>query len=141
MPYASGETPVVGDYHPGFPGFTDSYPQLWPKCIDSMSSLHFDHILPGHGRMQQDKQDMTGHRNYIEVLTERVIVGKRAGQSIADLQRNITVASLKSLHAHGLTLAETSDSIESGIKNNIDAMYDRVEKISFSGTEPVRLRE
>ena len=29
---------------------------------------------------------------------------------------------------------------ESGIKDNIDAMYDRVEKVSFTGTEPVRLR-
>jgi cyclase len=133
---------ATGDaYHPGFPGFTDSYPQLWHKCMDSIGSLHFDHILPGHGRVQHDRQDMTGHRNYIEELTERVIVGKRAGQSIADLQRNITVTSLKSLHAHGLTLTDMSDSLESGIQNNIDAMYDRVEKISFTGTEPIRLRD
>jgi len=133
---------VTGDaYHPGFPGFTDSYPQRWPKCLDSIANLQFDHILPGHGMVQHSKQDMNGHRNYIEELTERVIVGKRAGQSIADLQRNITVTSLKSLHARGLTLAETSDSLESDIKNNIDGMYDRVEKTSFTGTEPVRLRE
>jgi cyclase len=42
---------VTGDaYHPGWPGFTDSYPQLWPKTIDSIVNLQFDLILPGHGR-------------------------------------------------------------------------------------------
>ncbi len=132
---------VTGDaYHPGFPGMTDSYPQLWPKTIDSIAGLEFDHILPGHGSVQHGRQDMAGQRNYIEELTERVIRGKRAGQSVADLQRTITPASLKSLHAQGFALAATPEALESGVKNNIDAMYDRVEKVSFTGTEPVRLR-
>jgi hypothetical protein len=30
---------------------------------------------------------MIGRRNYIEELTERVIAGKKAGQSVPDLQR------------------------------------------------------
>ena len=119
----------------------DGYPKPWPKTIESVGQLPFDSIIAGHGPVHRDRARMGQMRNYIEELTERVIVGKRAGQSIADLQRNITVTSLKSLHAHGLTLAETSDSLESGIQNNIDAMYDRVERISFTGTEPIRLRE
>jgi len=132
---------VSGDaYHPGFPGFTDSYPQLWPKEIDSIASLEFEHILPGHGRVQHDRRDMTGRRNYIEELTERVIAGKKVGQSVADLQRTITAASLKSLRAQAYVPASTPEAVERGIKDNIDAMYDRVEKVSFTGTEPVRLR-
>jgi cyclase len=132
---------VTGDaYHPGFPGFTDSYPQLWPKSIDSIANLQFDHILPGHGEVERDRRGMTGQSNYIEELTERVIAGKKAGQSVADLQRTITALSLKSLRAQGYVPASTAGAVESGIKDNIDAMYDRVEKVSFTGTEPVRLR-
>jgi cyclase len=132
---------VTGDaYHPGFPGFIDSYPQLWPKAIDSIAHLQFDHILPGHGKVEHDPLAMIGQRNYIEELTERVIAGKKAGQSVADLQRAITAASLKSLHGQAYVPASTPEMVESGIKDNIDAMYDRVEKVSFTGAEPVRLR-
>ena len=132
---------VTGDvYHPGFPGFTDSYPQLWPKAIDSISRLQFDHILSGHGRVQHDRRDLTGRRNYIEELSERVLAGKRAGQSIADLQQTVTPVSLKSLQTGSFVPASTPEAIERGVKDNIDSMYDRVEKVSFTGTEPVRLR-
>ena len=132
---------VTGDaYHPGFPGFIDSYPQLWPKAIDSILSLQFDHILPGHGRVQHDRRDLTGRRDYIEELTERVLAGKKAGQSIPDLQRTTTATSLRSLQAGTFVPASTPDAIKRGIKDNIDSMYDRVEKVSFTGTEPIRLR-
>jgi glyoxylase-like metal-dependent hydrolase (beta-lactamase superfamily II) len=133
---------VTGDaYHPGFPGFIDSCPQLWPKTLDSIASLQFDQILPGHGRMQRDRRDWIGQRNYIEELTERVLTGKKAGQSVADLQRTITTESLKSLHAEAFVPASTLEAVERGIKNSIDNVYDRVEKVSFTGTEPVRLRK
>jgi len=127
--------------HPGFPTFIDSYPQPWPKTIDSIAKLPFDHMLPGHGRVQHDRKDMTGQRNYVEELTGRVIAGKKAGQSVAGLQRTITVASLKSLHAGGYTLAPTQEALERGVKSGIDDMYDRVEKVAFTGSDPLRLRE
>ncbi len=133
---------VTGDaHHPGFPGFIDSYPQLWPKQVNSLLNLQFDHILPGHGRVEHDRRGMIGRRNYIEELTERVIAGKKAGQSVPDLQRSITATSLNSLRGQDFLPDATPNTIESGIKNCIDNMYDRVEKVSFSGTEPIRLRQ
>ena len=132
---------VTGDaYHPGFPGFIDSYPQLWPKEIDSIATLQFDHILPGHGDLQHDRRDLAGRRDYIEELTERVLAGKKAGQSVADLQRTITAGSLKSLQSGAFVPASTGEAIERGVRDNIDNIYDRVERVSFTGTEPVRLR-
>jgi len=83
---------------------------------------------------------MTGRRNCIEELTERVIAGKKAGRSVADLQRTITAVSLKSLRSQAYVPASTLKAVEKGIKDNIDSMYDRVEKVSFTGTEPVRLQ-
>jgi glyoxylase-like metal-dependent hydrolase (beta-lactamase superfamily II) len=104
---------VTGDaYHPGFSGFIDSYPELWPKAIDSIAKLQFDHILPGHGEVEHDRRGMTGQRNYIEELTEQVIASKKAGQSVADLQRTITTASLKSLRAQSYVPASTPEAIE-----------------------------
>jgi glyoxylase-like metal-dependent hydrolase (beta-lactamase superfamily II) len=127
--------------HPGFPAFIDAYPQPWPKTIDSVAKLPFEHSLPGHGRAQHDRKDMTGQRDYIEELTERVIAGKKTGQSAADLQRTITVASLKSLQVPGYSIAATPEAMERGVRNNVDDMYDRVEKVAFTGSEPLRMKE
>ena len=44
---------------------------------------------------------MLSIRNYIEELTGKVEEGKNAGKSIAELQKTITVASLKSLQSNG----------------------------------------
>ena len=90
--------------------------------------------------MQHDRKDMTGQRNYIAELTERVMAGKKSGQAVADLQRTVTVASLKSLHVDGYAIAATAEAMERGVRNNIDDMYDRVEMLKFTGHEPLRLR-
>jgi hypothetical protein len=84
---------------------------------------------------------MAGQRNYIEELTERVMTGRKAGQSVADLQRTITASSLKSLRSQAFMPTATTEDIERGVKENIDSMYDRVERVSFSGSEPLRLRQ
>jgi glyoxylase-like metal-dependent hydrolase (beta-lactamase superfamily II) len=123
--------------HPGFPAFADAYPQAWPASIDSIAALGFEHIAGGHGRLQHDRKDMTGERNYIEELCGRVLSEKKAGKSMADLQRTITVESVKSLHKDGYMQAAAPDAITRGLSNNIHDMYDRVEKVSFTGSEPI----
>jgi hypothetical protein len=75
----------------------------------------------------------------IDELTERVIAGKTAGQSVADLQRTITAGSLKSLNSDGCMPAPTPEAVERGIKDNIDAMYDRVEKERATASSRVDL--
>ena len=44
---------------------------------------------------------MLSIRNYIEELTGKVEEGRNAGKSVAELQKTITVASLKSLQSNG----------------------------------------
>ncbi len=44
---------------------------------------------------------MTNLRNYIEEVTGRVERAKEAGMSVAEMQKQITVASLKSLDSNG----------------------------------------
>jgi hypothetical protein len=78
---------------------------------------------------------MMSLRNYIEELTGRVAQGQTAGMSVAEMQKRITVASLKSLHANGyleylermskethLPL-DTIEPWQTGVNTNISEIY------------------
>ena len=131
---------ATGDMILGFlPFIADGYPKTWPKTIDSVASLEFDRILPGHGPLQTNRQPMTNERNYIEELTEKVATGKKAGKSIADLQEAITIQSLRSMESNGyaayvaknqsqlLPALESSD-LASGVKANVAEVYRNLDR-------------
>jgi cyclase len=130
---------ATGDAIMGWtPFIADGYPKDWPKTIDSVSKLEFDHMMPGHGRVQQGIHLMTNLSNYIEEITERVESGKKAGRSVADLQESITVASLKSLNSEGYAefLAERAGPgvnltafLQSSVNGNIAQIYERLDKV------------
>jgi cyclase len=87
--------------HGVMPFIADGFPKTWPKTIDSVGALDFDHLMPGHGPLQRDRQPMTGMRNYIEELASRVERGKTEGKTVGDLQKIVTLSSLKSLQSNG----------------------------------------
>jgi cyclase len=114
------------------PFIADGYPKEWPVTIDSVSSLDFDYVMPGHGAVQQGRQRMTDLRNYIEELTIRVSAGKQAGQTVADLQKSITVTSLKSLQADSyaeflLGPGGNPSSLQSRVGTNVEHIYLRLD--------------
>ena len=91
-----------GDMIHGFlPFIADGYPRAWPGTIQSVGQLEFTKILPGHASLQDGRTIMSNMGNYIEELTAKVEEGKKAGLTVADLQKRITVASLKSLQSNG----------------------------------------
>ncbi len=93
---------ATGDVIHGFlPNIADGFPRLWPAAIDSIGGDDFNTILPGHAALQTGRTQMVNLRNYIEELTGRVEESRKAGQSLAEMQQRITVASLKSLHSNG----------------------------------------
>ena len=83
------------------PNIADGYPRMWPGTIDTVGKLDFQYVLGGHGSVQNTRTPMTSLRNYIEELTARVEEGKKAGLTLAEMQKRITVASLKSLQSNG----------------------------------------
>jgi glyoxylase-like metal-dependent hydrolase (beta-lactamase superfamily II) len=120
------------------PFIADGFPKAWPKSIDSVSQLKFDYVMPGHGGVQDGRQRMTDLRNYLEELTARVDAGKKAGQSIAELQRTITVGSLRSLQADGygdflLGAARGNPNsqavLQERINTNIEHIYQRLDYV------------
>jgi glyoxylase-like metal-dependent hydrolase (beta-lactamase superfamily II) len=133
---------ATGDMIHGFlPFIADGFPKSWPKTMDSVAHLDFATICPGHGPVQRTPKRLIDMRNYIEELTEQVEAGKKAGKSIADLQRAITVASLKSMQSNGYG-AYVSDNqykyspnfgpatpMQDGVNKNIIEVYSNLEKI------------
>ena len=127
---------ATGDMILGFtPFMADGYPKDWPKTIDSVSKLEFDFILPGHGGVQRGRQRMNNLRAYIEEITQRVEDGKKAGQTVADLQKNISAASLKSLQAEGYVefllgpgAPNAMTTMQARVNTNIQHIYERLDK-------------
>jgi cyclase len=93
---------ATGDASHGWlPNIADGYPRLWPGTIDEVAQADFKYMMGGHGPMQEDRTVMMSQRNYIEELAEKVEAGKRAGQSLEELQARLAVASLKSMQSNG----------------------------------------
>jgi len=133
---------ATGDMIHGFlPYAGDAFPTTWPQTIDSVGKLAFDRILPGHGPVHQSKQRMIHMRNYIEELAARVAEGKKAGKTAAELQKTITVESLKSLQADGYSkfLHENltrffpnfgpAAPLQTGVNTNIAHFYANLERV------------
>ena len=132
---------ATGDMIHGFlPFIRDGFPKTWPKTMDSVAQLGFDKICPGHGPVQQTQERLIDMRNYIEELTEKVEAGKKAGQSIADLQKTITVASLKSMQSNGYSKYVSDNQykytpnfgpaapLQDGVNTNIVEVWNNLEK-------------
>jgi cyclase len=123
------------------PFIADGFPRAWPKTIDSVAKLSFDHVMPGHGPAQHNRQPMTNERNYIEELAERVGTGKKAGKTVAALQAEITVESLKSIQSNRYAeyLIGNQDRTEpnmdaaarvrGGVKTNIADVFKNVDRV------------
>jgi glyoxylase-like metal-dependent hydrolase (beta-lactamase superfamily II) len=94
-------TLATGDASHGWlPFMHDCYPHQWPHTIDAVGKLDFKFNIGGHGPLQSDRTVMICQRNYIEELTARVEEAQKAGQPLAEMQKRITVASLKSMHSN-----------------------------------------
>lgn len=130
-----------GDVIIGFlPNIADGYPRPWPATINSVGQLAFDHIIPGHGPVHHDRARMTQMRNYIEELTGRVEEGKKAGQPLAELQKTLSMASIKTLQAdgYGKYVADNLNNftvylgrktaVEDRLAANIEAIYKNLDR-------------
>jgi glyoxylase-like metal-dependent hydrolase (beta-lactamase superfamily II) len=123
------------------PFIADGFPRAWPKTIDSVGKLSFDHVMPGHGPAQHDRRPMTNERNYIEELAERVATGKKAGKTAAELQAEITVESLKSIQSnryseylmanqdHTEPNLNAQERVRAGVKTNIADVFKNIDRV------------
>jgi glyoxylase-like metal-dependent hydrolase (beta-lactamase superfamily II) len=130
-----------GDAIIGFlPNIADGYPRPWPATINSIGELGFAYIIPGHGPVHRGRERMTQMRNYIEELTRRVEEGKKAGKPLAELQKSLTMGSIKTLQAGGYGSYVTENlknftvylgpktAMDDRFAANIDAIYKNLDR-------------
>ncbi len=123
---------ATGDMVLGWlPFMADSFPKEWSKTIDSVSKLPFDYVIGGHGGVQHGRGLMTSERNYIEELAMRVDAGKKAGKSLADVQKSMPLASIKAFQADNYGASINSEHLDQGamqaaVNVNIAHVYDRL---------------
>ena len=82
-----------------FRNLSDSY---FPDMIDAIKraeALDFDILVPGHGEMGT-KQDVVDHRRYVEDLYNAVMAAARAGQSLEEMKKSITLNAYKDWGAY-----------------------------------------
>lgn len=133
---------ATGDMVHGFlPYMADGYPREWPVTINVVGKFAFEHVIGGHGPVHRDRIRFNHMRDYIEELTAKVVDGKKSGKTIADLQKTITLSSLRSLQTDNYaaliqdTLAKFTPvfggkpSLESGIKSNIQDTYNTLDRL------------
>jgi glyoxylase-like metal-dependent hydrolase (beta-lactamase superfamily II) len=100
---------ATGDVCMGWvPNLGDAYPKEWPRTLDAVGQIGFDHVLGGHGALESKHGVMRNVRNYIEELTGRVERAKESGLNVAEMQKQITADSLKSLASNEYGASLTS---------------------------------
>ncbi len=131
---------ATGDALHGFmPFIADGYPAEWPRTLYGWATeFAFEHVLPGHAGAQHSRDRLYQMAGYIEELTDAVKKGKEKGQAVADLQKSILPASLKSFEfgGYGAFLAGSlikyrlhppgaagAEMVADGVRTNVEHVY------------------
>ncbi len=93
---------------------TDAYFPDWIEAIKKVEAMDFDILVPGHGAVGV-KADAADHRRYHEDLYNAVLAAARAGQSLEEMQKSITLEAYKDWGRY-----------EDWLPLNIEGVYRRV---------------
>jgi cyclase len=89
---------ATGDMlHPSSPFLGDGYPLEWPRTLLKLAERDFTLIAGGHGAPQNGKGLLYRMSSYIEEISEAVVVARRAGKTLAQVQAEVTPEKLFAL--------------------------------------------
>ena len=112
------------------PFLGDSFPREWPATINSVSALPFDFVAGGHGGVQRGRQHLTGQRNYIEELAARVDSARKAGHSLEQIQKDMSLPSIKALQSDGygeaVRAGRDEAAMQAAVNINIEHVFNRL---------------
>jgi glyoxylase-like metal-dependent hydrolase (beta-lactamase superfamily II) len=133
---------ATGDQLHGFvPWLDDGYPLEWPTTLRKYGELDFQTVIGGHGPVQNTRDRLPQTVAYIEEITDAVRRGKQASKNVAELERAITLASLRSLTGTGygkfiedslsrfwpLKPGDTAaDQLAVQVKGNVQALFNKL---------------
>ena len=135
---------ATGDLLHGFaPFILDGYPMKWPQTLRAFSAFEFNHVIGGHGGVQDSKLRLYQMAAYIEDLSEEVTKLKRQGRAVADVKKLIDPGKLKSLSrdGYGEFLMDSltkyrlikpgtprATILSEAVAGNIDHIYENIDK-------------
>lgn len=97
-----------------FKNLSDTYiPDLIDQ-IRQVADMDFDILAPGHGKIGT-RQDAADHADYVEGLYNKVLAAARAGQSLEEMQKSITMPKYESWSQY-----------KAWLPMNIEGIYNRV---------------
>jgi glyoxylase-like metal-dependent hydrolase (beta-lactamase superfamily II) len=102
---------ATGDALHGFaPFIADGYPTEWPNTLLRFAQFDFDHVIGGHGGVQQGKARLYQMAQYIDELTTSIRTMKSRGTPIEKIQASLPVEKIASLRdgAYGEFLMQGS---------------------------------
>jgi glyoxylase-like metal-dependent hydrolase (beta-lactamase superfamily II) len=70
--------------------FPNAYIDQWIDTLKQIEAMDFDILAPGHGELGT-KADVAAHRQYIETLRAQVLEHMRAGRSLDEIKRLVTM--------------------------------------------------
>jgi glyoxylase-like metal-dependent hydrolase (beta-lactamase superfamily II) len=70
--------------------FPNAYIDQWIETLRRIEAMDFDVLAPGHGELGT-KADVAAHRQYIETLRAQVLEHIRAGRSLDEIKRLVTM--------------------------------------------------
>jgi len=89
---------ATGDLlHGFFPFMGDGYPLEWSRTLLAVAEFGFETIAGGHGGVFRSRDRLYQMANYIEEITEAVVIGRRAGKPLATIQAETTPEKLRTL--------------------------------------------
>jgi cyclase len=127
---------ATGDMiHSLLPFIADGFPREWPKTMQSVAELSFDHVIGGHGPVQHGKAHLHGMAAYIEEITSAV--AREKDKSLTQLQSSITSSTLRSLTGdYGKFVLQNlgasgssvnpATALAAGVRGNVAQVYERL---------------
>ena len=68
----------------------DAYFPEWIDAVKRVEHMRFETLLPGHGPAG-NKADVKEHRSYLQALYSQVLDAARAGQSLEEIKKTVTL--------------------------------------------------
>jgi hypothetical protein len=95
-----------------------------------VAKLPFDYVAGGHGAVQHGRQRVTSQRNYLGELAVTGEAGKKAGQSLSEIQQSAPAASNKAFQTDNYSELVRADrdeaAMQAAVNTNIEHVFKRL---------------
>ncbi len=86
---------VTGDLLDDLPYGGHGYPGPWIHALETLGKLAFEHVISGHGRIQEGKEQLVRVREMLESVTAQAAAAVAAGKSLEETREAVDLAAVR----------------------------------------------